>query len=163
MNQITALDEYDRRILLALTQDGRMSWRDLAEKIGLSLTPTLRRVRLLEERGIIVGYAAQIDERLLLGSMVIFLSVTLERQTSEVIQRVEEQLAIMPEVMTGHQMSGDADMLLRIVVRGLEHYRSFIQRVTAIPGIAHLHSSFALKSFVNRTSPPIPDHPSRRG
>ena len=69
------LDSYDRKILAALIRDGRISWRDLADEIGLSLTPTLRRVRRLEEKGIIGGYTAQLNERQLLGSMTVFVSV----------------------------------------------------------------------------------------
>ncbi|SDF87561.1 AsnC family protein [Sphingomonas carotinifaciens] len=97
-----------------------------------------------------------------MGGMVAFVSVTLERQTSEAIGAFEQQVSNMPEVMSGHQMSGGADFLLRVVVRGLEHYRTFLERLTGIGGVAHVQSSFALKSFVNRTAPMIPDLPTRR-
>ncbi len=83
MLENTTLDSYDRRILDALARDGRMSWRDLAEEIGLSLTPTLRRVRILESEGYIQGYAARLDERRLKGAMSVFVSVTLERQSED--------------------------------------------------------------------------------
>ena len=83
MTQTTPLDRYDLKILDALAIDGRLSWRDLAEKIGLSLTPTLRRVRRLEETGYILGYSARLDEARLGHAISVFVSVTLTAQTEE--------------------------------------------------------------------------------
>lgn len=162
MNQEFALDSYDRRILRRLAEDGRVTWRDLADHIGLSLTPTVRRVRLLEERGYITGYSARLDEKLLIGSMIVFVTVTLERQTREAIARFEDVVADIPEIMSGFQMSGGSDYLLRAVVRDLDHYRNLLDMMTSITGVAHLQSSFALKSFINRPAPIVPDE-VRRG
>lgn len=130
-----------------------MTWRELADEIGLSLTPTIRRVRQLEEQGFIAGYFARLDEKRLMGSMSVFVSVTLERQTREVLEHFEEQMLRVPEIMSGFQMSGGADYLLRAVVRDLDHYRALLDVMTSIEGIAHLQSSFALKAFINRPSP----------
>lgn len=157
MIQEFALDDYDRRILRRLAHDGRVTWRDLADDIGLSLTPTVRRVRLLEEKGYVTGYFARLDEKLLIGSMIVFVSVTLERQTREALTRFEEQVSEIPEVMSGFLMSGGADYLLRAVVRDLDHYRDLLEVMTSIDGVAHLQSSFALKAFVNRPAPMVSD------
>lgn len=148
-----ALDSYDAKILSRLTEDGRITWRDLAEEIGLSLTPTVRRVRLLEEAGYITGYSARLDERRLAGAMIVFISVTLERQIRTALDAFEEQVAALPEIMSGFLMTGGADYLLRAVVRDLDHYRELLDEITRIAGVAHIQSSFALKSFVNRPAP----------
>lgn len=147
------LDEYDIRILRRLTEDGRITWRDLAEEIGLSMTPTVRRVRLLEEAGYITGYFARLDEGRLLGTMIVFISVTLERQVRDMLDMFENRVADLPEVMSGFLMTGGADYLLRAVVRDLDHYRDLLEDLTQIPGVAHIQSSFALKAFVNRAAP----------
>lgn len=150
MNQSDGLDAYDRKILRKLAEDGRITWRDLADAIGLSLTPTLRRVRLLEEAGYIAGYHARLNEARLIGSMIVFISVTLERQVRDVLDRFEDHVSRLPEVMSGFLMTGGADYLLRAVVRDLDHYRELLDELTGIKGVAHIQSSFALKGFVNR-------------
>ncbi len=157
MNQEFVLDAYDRRILRRLGEEGRITWRDLADQIGLSLTPTVRRVRLLEEHGYVTGYFARLDEKLLIGSISVFVSVTLERQTRDALVRFEAIVSALPEVMSGFQMSGGADYLLRVVVRDLDHYRDLLEVMTGIEEVAHLQSSFALKAFVNRPVPVVPE------
>ncbi len=156
------LDSWDIRILQCLTRDGRMSWRDLAEEIGLSLTPTIRRVRQLEAAGLITGYFARLDERALAGKMSVFISVTLERQQREALDSFETQVAELPEIMSGFLMSGGSDFLLRCVVRDLDHYRELLEKLTQIAGVAHVQSSFALKTFINRPAPLISESRIRR-
>lgn len=152
MNQERGLDGYDRKILRALSADGRVSWRDLAGAIGLTLTPTLRRVRRLEADGYIRGYAAQLDEDKLAGGMTVFVSVTLERQVEAALSAFETAVAAMPEIVGGFQMTGGSDYLLHTMVRSLEHYQEVLTRLTRTPGVAHVESSFALKAFVRRSS-----------
>lgn len=147
------LDRYDRKILAALTREGRLSWRELAEEIGLSLTPTLRRVRRLEEDEIIQGYGARVDERRLMGTMTAFVSVTLERQVEDVLSCFEQKVSDLPEVMGGFLMTGGADYLLHVIVRDLDHYQQLLTELTKTRGVAHIQSSFALKTFVRRVAP----------
>lgn len=147
------LDRQDLRILQALSRDGRISWSDLATEIGLSLTPTLRRVRRLEQDGVIKGYTAKLDETRLIGSMAVFISVTLERQVDEILNAFEASVLQVPEVMGGYLMSGGADYLLHAFVRDLEHYRGLLGQLTRLDGIAHIQSSFVLKTFASRTAP----------
>jgi Lrp/AsnC family leucine-responsive transcriptional regulator len=156
------LDGYDLRILRRLAEDGRITWRDLAHEIGLSMTPTVRRVRLLEEAGYIRGYFAQLDEGRLAGTMIVFISVTLERQIREVLERFEAVVTEIPEVMSGFLMTGGADYLLRAVVRDLQHYRDLLEQLTQIAGVAHIQSSFALKAFINRPVPALEDRRAPR-
>jgi Lrp/AsnC family leucine-responsive transcriptional regulator len=146
-------DSFDRKILAALTRDGRLSWRDLSSEIGLSLTPTVRRVRRLESEGYIQGYTAKIDEARLMGKMTVFVSVTLERQVDDALSVFETKVAAFPEVMGGFLMTGGADYLLHVVVRDLDHYQELLSVLTRTPGVAHIQSSFALKAFIRRNSP----------
>lgn len=151
----TDLDRYDMKILQVLSRDGRISWSDLAEEIGLSLTPTLRRVRKMEQAGLIKGYTAILDQSWLTGAMPVFISVKLERQIDEILTGVEEVIANLPEVVGGYLMSGSNDYLLHAFVRDLEHYRDLLGQLTKMTGIAHIESSFVLKSFKERSAPTI--------
>lgn len=154
MTNSPEIDKIDRKILKELSIDGRIAWSALAEKVGLSLTPTLRRVRQLEESGYIQGYVGKLDEGRLAGRMTVFVSVTLATQSEEVIARFEEQIALAPEVMSCFLMTGDADYNLRVVVPDLDAYHHFLTRtLTRIPGVAHIKSSFALKTVLMRASP----------
>ncbi len=150
------LDRFDVKILNILASDGRIGWRELGEKIGLSLTPTLRRVRLLEERGYIKGYFARLDEARLAGELVVFVSVAMDKQELEALSNFEKKIAEAPQVMSCFLMTGDADYLLRVVVKDLHGYQSFLTNtLTRIPGVAHIKSSFALKTILTRNAPPL--------
>ncbi|GGF55300.1 AsnC family transcriptional regulator [Azorhizobium oxalatiphilum] len=149
------LDAFDLKILDELSKDGRVSWRDLADRIGLSFSPTLRRVRRLEEEGTIRGYTASIDEKRVLGSVQVFISVTLERQVKEILTRFEAKVEGMPEVIGGFLISGSSDYLLHAVVRDLAHYQAMLDQLTTIDGVARIQSNFAVKSFIRRSAPLI--------
>ena len=156
MNVTEKLDRYDLKILAAVAEEGRLSWRDLAEQIGLSLTPTLRRVRRLEESGYILGYSARLDETRLGHAISVFVSVTLTAQTEEAISAFEREIAKAPEVMSCYLMTGGADYLLRVVAPDLAGYQSFLMNsLTRIPGVAHIQSSFALRPVFQRAAPPL--------
>jgi DNA-binding Lrp family transcriptional regulator len=151
------VDRVDTKILHALAQDGRMSWRDLAERIGLSLTPTLRRVRRLEEAGIISGYSARFDEQRLGFGITMYVMVTLERQTEETLKVFERRVADVPEIMSCYLMTGEADYILRIVVADLQSYQRFMLDVlTRIPGVSRIQSALAIKPVFQRNAPPVP-------
>lgn len=149
-----SLDRTDLRILRELAGEGRLGWRELAERVGLSLTPTLRRVRRLEGEGYIQGYVAQLDEARLMGSVSVFVSVTLTSQAEDTLARFEAHIAQAPQVMSCFLMTGDADYVLRVVVKDLEAYQTFMSgTLTRIPGVAHIKSSFALKPVLQRSAP----------
>jgi len=153
------LDRMDLKILGRLSEDGRITWSDLAMEIGLSLTPTVRRVRALEESGLIQGYSARLDEQRLAGAMCVFINVTLERQVRHALTVFEEAVSQLPEIMSGFLMSGGSDYLLRAVVRDLDHYRDLLEAMTQVEGVANVQSSFALKSFINRPGPVLRSAP----
>ena len=151
------LDKVDSKILQILAKDGRISWRDLAEAVGLSLTPTLRRVRRLQDEGFILGFTARFNEERLGVGITMYVSVALERQTEETLKVFERRIADVPEVMSCHLMTGQGDYMLRIVVSDLASYQRFMLDVlTRIPGVAHIQSSLAIKPVFQRAAPPIP-------
>ncbi|AHE55439.1 Lrp/AsnC family transcriptional regulator [Sphingomonas sanxanigenens] len=147
------LDSFDLRILRILSRDGRISWRDLADTIGLSLTPTMRRVRRLEEEGYILGYAALLDERRLAGRIEALISISLDRQSDAARITFERSICEMQEVTDCFQTTGDHDYLLRVVVTDLDHYQIMLSALSRIPMLSRINSSFVLKTVLRRASP----------
>ncbi|MFM8680024.1 MAG: Lrp/AsnC family transcriptional regulator [Alphaproteobacteria bacterium] len=151
-----SLDDIDRRILVELQRDGRLTNHDLAGRIGVSASPCWRRVRALEEAGVIKGYAALVDPGALGLNVSVFTQVSLERQEKKALQVFEAAVGEWPEIMECYLMTGDADYLLRVVVPDLAAYERFLMaRLTRIRGIASIKSSFALRSVKYRTDLPI--------
>ncbi|HYC01831.1 MAG TPA: Lrp/AsnC family transcriptional regulator [Azospirillaceae bacterium] len=150
------LDTVDLAMLTELQQEGRLSVTDLAERVHLSHTPCLRRLRRLEEAGVLRGYAALVDQRAVGLPVNVFVSVTLERQTEAELDRFEAAVRACPEVMECYMMTGSSDFLLRVVAADLDHYEDFLkQTLTRISGIGKIQSSFALKQVVARAALPI--------
>lgn len=150
------LDEIDRRILTALQHDGRLTNQDLAARVGISPSPCWRRVRALETAGVIKAYAALVDPGAIGLDVSVFTQVSLDRQGEKNLQVFEQAVGAWPEIMECYLMTGDADYLLRVVVPDLAAYEKFLmQKLTRIPGIASIKSSFALRSVKYRTDLPI--------
>ena len=140
-----ALDAIDRRLLMALQENGRLTATELAERVGLTTSPCLRRLRLLEEAGIIRGYTAVIDQNKVGLPVSVFVSIKLDRQQEEAMQRFEAAVRRCPEVLECYLMTGPRDYLLRVVARDLADYERFVKEtLTRIDGIANIESSFAL-------------------
>ena len=139
------IDAIDRKIVAALQEDGRMTTQDLADRVGLSASPCARRVRLLEEAGIIKGYVAVVDQGKVGLPISVFASVKLERQREEELDRFSQAILRWPEVADCYLMTGQRDYLLRIVVPDLESYERFLKdTLTRLKGVASIESSFAL-------------------
>jgi Lrp/AsnC family transcriptional regulator, leucine-responsive regulatory protein len=151
------LDNYDRRILEELQQEGRLSNQELADRIGLSPSPCLRRVRALEEAGVITGYRALVDPKHLGLNLVAILSISMDRHTPDRFERFDAAVAAMPEVLECLLITGrDADYQLKVVVRDMEHYQELLlERITRIEGVTGVHSSFMLRRVVERTALPV--------
>jgi Lrp/AsnC family leucine-responsive transcriptional regulator len=140
------LDELDRKILEHLQADGRMSLADLAGKVGLSSSPCLRRVRNLERAGVISRYVAVLDQRAVGLPVSVFVSIKLEKQKQESLDRFEKAIQRWPEILECYLMTGSRDYWLRVVVPDLDAYERFVkQKLTRIEGIASIESSFALQ------------------
>ena len=150
------LDAFDRRIIQQLQRNGRISNVDLAKAVGLSPSPCLRRVRDLEEAGIIDRYVAILNQGSAGFSLSVFVQVTLERQVETALETFERIIAERPEVMEAYLMTGDSDYLLRIVVPDVSDYEVFLKdHLTRIPGVASIKSSFALNRVKYETALPL--------
>ena len=147
-------NRYDQRILEVLQQEGRLSNQELAERIGLSPSPCLRRVRALEESGIISGYRAMLDAQQLGLSLMALIHISMDKHTPDRFAAFEAKVIKLPEVMeclliTGH----DADYQLKVVVRDMDAYQSLLlNKITSIDGVSGVHSSFVLRRVVDKTA-----------
>jgi Lrp/AsnC family leucine-responsive transcriptional regulator len=151
------LDPYDRRILETLQREGRITNQELADRIGLSPSPCLRRVRALEESGVIAGYRAQLDPKALGLDLMALLSISMDRHTPERFAAFESAVADMPEVLECLLITGrEADYQLKVIVRDMDHYQHLLlTRITRIEGVTGVHSSFVLRRVLERTSLPL--------
>jgi Lrp/AsnC family transcriptional regulator, leucine-responsive regulatory protein len=141
-----ALDAVDRKILAQLQANGRMSLAELADKVGLSASPCLRRVRMLEKAGVISRYVAVLDQRAVGLPVSVFVSIKLERQKQDALDRFAKAIERWPEVLECYLMTGPRDYWLRVVVPDLAAYERFVkQKLTRLEGIASIESSFALE------------------
>jgi len=151
------LDRYDRRILEELQKDGRISNQELAERIGLSPSPCLRRVRTLEESGLIRGYRAQLDAGKLGLSLMALIHISMDRHTPERFANFEAKIAALPEVLECLLITGqDADYQLKVVVKDMDAYQVLLlEKITRIEGVSGVHSSFVLRRVVDQTVLPV--------
>ena len=150
------LDNIDRHILAVLQGEGRLSNVELAERVGLTPAPCLRRVRSLEEAGVIQKYAALVNSRAVDLGVTIFAQVTLDKQVKDKLEVFERAVRKWPEVMDCYLMTGDSDYLLRIVLPDVEAYERFLnEALTQVPGVASIKSSFALRQVKYSTALPL--------
>lgn len=151
------MDRYDREILAVLQQDGRISNQDLAERIGLSPSPCLRRVRALEEAGIIAGYRAQLDAKKLGLSLMALIGISMDRHTPERFANLEAAIADIPEVLECLLITGQqSDYQLKVVVRDMDAYQELLlSKITRVPGVTGVHTSFVLRKVVDRGALPL--------
>ncbi|MFZ6638669.1 Lrp/AsnC family transcriptional regulator [Undibacterium sp. TC4M20W] len=150
------MDVYDRSILRHLQQDGRMSNLSLAERIHLSAPQTLRRVRTLEEKGVIRSYVAQVaPEALGLGVMA-FVNLSLDREQFRNVREVERQLKAFPEIIECHTISGDFDYILKVVASDLKSLSQFLtDTLMQVPGVASLRSMICMEEIKPVSGLPI--------
>jgi len=151
------LKEVDIRILHHIQENARISNVDLAERVGLSQSPCLRRLRRLEEEGVIQGYMTLVDQAQVGLPVSVFVSVALKEQTEMALEEFEAQISSLPEVMECYLMTGNSDYLLRVVTADLASYERFLKdHLTRVPAIASIQSSFALKQVSFRTALSLP-------
>ncbi|GFZ90685.1 hypothetical protein GCM10011497_20460 [Elstera cyanobacteriorum] len=151
------LDAVDRRMLAVLQAEGRITNQDLAERVGLSPTPCLRRLKRLEDSGVITGYAAQVDPKAYGLPFSVFVSVRLLQQMRDQITEFERAVESWEEVTECYLMTGSQDYLLRVQTDGIEGYERFLkQKVTQLRCIQSVQSNFALATIKRRTAlPPV--------
>ncbi len=150
------LDRLDRKILDVLQSDGRIANADLAEKVGLSASACLRRMRALEEAGIIEKYVALLDQRKLGRRMDIFVEISLTGQSRETLENFEREVARSDEIMECFLMAGDADYILRLTAEDpVDFERIHRDHLARLPGVLRMKSSFAIRPVVRRTAIPL--------
>jgi Lrp/AsnC family leucine-responsive transcriptional regulator len=148
------LDRYDKKILEILQAEGRIHNQDLADRIGLSASPCLRRVRALEESGLILGYRAMLDARKLGLILMALIHISMDVHTPERFDHFEAAVAVLPEVLECLLITGqDADYQLKVAVRDMDHYQFLLlNKITRIEGVTGVHSSFVLRRVVDKTT-----------
>lgn len=152
----TSLDATDKKILRALQTDGRMTNADLARQVVLSESACLRRLRMLEQSGVISRYAAIINERAVGLPISVFVTVTLASQAEAMLTAFETAIASVPQVVECYLMTGGSDYLLRLVVRDIDDLeRVHSHELTRIPGVTRVSSSVAMRTVVKRGALPV--------
>ena len=150
------MDRTDRRILAELQADGRLSITELAERIGLSVSPCHRRVRALEESGAIKGYRAQLDLAALSLEFSAIVFVTLREGDRSAVAAFETAVAEVPNVIQAQRLFGDPDYILHVVARDLaEFQRIYDERLSSLPGVQRLTSTLVMKSVVEDRMLPL--------
>ena len=157
---ILDIDRYDREILRVLQREGRISNQDLADRIGLSPSPCLRRVRALEEAGIITGYRALLDTKALGLTLMALIQISMDQHTPERFGHFESVIAKIPEIVECLLITGQAaDYQVKVVVKDMDAYQDLLlNRVTRIKGVTGVHSSFVLRRVLDQ--PIFPPEPS---
>ncbi|WP_405996811.1 Lrp/AsnC family transcriptional regulator [Streptomyces sp. NBC_00829] len=150
------MDSIDRAILAELQRDGRITNQDLADRVGLSPSPCLRRVRQLEADGAIIGYRAEVSGKALGLPITVFVELTLEHHTTESTEVVEEHINAIEHVTECYLMAGDGDYLLKIAVGSLEEYEVLVRsKIRSIPAVSSIHTSFAYATIKERSPLPV--------
>ena len=151
------LDRYDRQMLEILQEDGRISNQDLADRIGLSPSPCLRRLRALEDAGIVTGYRALLNAKALGYSLMALIYISMDMHTPERFENFEQQIRQVSEVLECLLITGqDADYQLKVVVRDMDAFQELLlNRITRIQGVTGVHSSFVLRKAIDKTAVPV--------
>ena len=155
-NSFEQIDETDRLILQILQTESRLTNLELSERVGLSPTPCLRRVRRLEESGLIERYRADVDRRRLGYPIMAFVQVRLNQQVESALEMVEAAVRERPEIINCFLVTGDSDYMLQVVAKSLDDYADFMRKhLTQIPAIQNIQTSFVLDSIVRNRPIPV--------
>jgi DNA-binding Lrp family transcriptional regulator len=155
-NDLLRLDAIDRKLLSALQIDGRATVGELAELVSLSQSPCWRRVKQLEESGLIEGYHARLSRRKLGYGVTGFVQLQMENHTPQAAESFEREVVALPQVLSCHNLSGRYDYLLEVVGVDLESFAEFVRtRIRALPGVREISTSFSLKEVKGSVALPI--------
>ena len=152
------LDSIDRRILRELQADGRVSYTDLAPKVGLTTSPCLERVRRLERAGVIKGYTAVIEPRALGTGLLVFVELSLTYTSPEIFADFKRAIARLPEILECHLVSGDFDYLIKARIPDMNAYRTLLgELLRHLPGVRNSKTLVVMEEVKETTRIPIPD------
>ncbi|MDO6708885.1 Lrp/AsnC family transcriptional regulator [Photobacterium sp. 1_MG-2023] len=149
------MDKKDKQILVEIQRDARQSTAEIADKVGLSVSPCARRIKKLESDGMIAGYQASLDRQKLGLMMTFFVNVSLNNHRDQPIDAFEQVMTEMPEVISAHVISGAHDYLLEVVARDLPHYESFIRQLQRLTMVKDIHTNLAIRTVKTGQQLPI--------
>ena len=153
---MATLDSIDRRLLAELQAEGRVTNVDLARRVGLTAPPCLRRVRSLEEDGVIKGYHAELDASRLGFTITVFAMVSLKSQAEEDLRAFENHIKALPEVRECHMLNGEIDFILKIVSKDLQSFQEFLtSKLTPAPNVASVKTSLTIRTAKNEPGVPL--------
>jgi DNA-binding Lrp family transcriptional regulator len=153
---MATLDSIDRRLLAELQAEGRVTNVDLAKRVGLTAPPCLRRVRALEENGVIRGYHADLDASRLGFTITVFAMVSLKSQAEEDLRAFENHIKALPEVRECHMLNGEIDFILKIVSKDLQSFQEFLtSKLTPAPNVASVKTSLTIRTAKNEPGVPL--------
>ena len=152
------LDRIDRRLLRELQDEGRITNVELAQRVGLTAPPCLRRVRALEDDGVIRGYHADLDASKLGYAITVFALVSLKSQAEDALRQFEEHMKGLPEVRECHMLNGEIDFILKIVSRDLQSFQEFLtSKLTPAPNVASVKTSLTIRTAKQLPGVPLDD------
>jgi Lrp/AsnC family transcriptional regulator len=149
------LDRIDRQILAELQKDATLPVAQLGERVGLSSTPCWKRIKRLEEEGLLTGRVALVDRKKVGLPVTVFVSLRLARHDEDSLQRLAALVADMPEVQEFHRMSGDVDYLLKVVSTSIEGYDQFYKKLIAVSDFRSVSSAFSMEQIKSSTALPL--------
>jgi Lrp/AsnC family leucine-responsive transcriptional regulator len=152
-----SIDKIDKHILTLMQSNGRISNLELADKVGLSPTPCSRRVKRLEDSGLIDGHVTLLNKEALGLNLTAIIGISMDRHTPDRFEQFEKAIVNMPEVIECSIVTGQtADFLLKVVVKDMQHYEKFLLgNLTRLTGVTGVHSSFVLRHVVKKTALPL--------
>ncbi|WP_299320814.1 Lrp/AsnC family transcriptional regulator [uncultured Maribacter sp.] len=147
------MDTIDGKILMQLQENAKQNTKEIAAKVGLSVTPTYERIRKLEQQEIIKAYVALLDRTKIEKKLIAYCQVTLLKQQKKLADSFKEQILLLPDIMECHQVSGNFDYLLKIALDDIAAFHEFMnEKLSIIDGISTIHSSFVLNSVKDSTA-----------
>jgi Lrp/AsnC family leucine-responsive transcriptional regulator len=157
---VRALDRIDRRILTLLQADGRMAMKDLAEQVGLSITPCIDRVKRMERDGVITGYYARVDPAQLGAALLVFVEITLDHKNGNMFEQFRREVMKVPEVLECHLVSGEFDYLIKARIGEMADYRKILGNVLLqLPGAVQSKSYVVMEEVKETLAIPIAERP----
>ncbi len=152
-----SLDRIDKKILTLMQENGRISNLELADRVGLSPTPCSRRVKHLEDSGLITKHVTLLNPEMLGLDLTVIIGISMDKHSADRFEEFEKAIRDMPEIMECNIVTGQAaDFQLKVVVRDMRHYENFLlHNLTRLPGVSGVHSSFVLRQVINKTALPM--------
>lgn len=162
MTEETVLDAYSLQILEELQRDARQTVQQIAERVGLSTTPCWKRIKEMEASGVIRSYTALVDRRRVGLNLLVVVEANLSQHSEELVQQFERAVAATPQIVRCLSTTGQADYILTVMVRDIEHYEQFLHySIFKLPGVTHVRSSIVLKEVKSEVRLPVGPAPNR--